>query len=445
MTRRCLAALLSVLTLGLGAALVGVPGTPLATAPAGAAYPTGEGYYLAARDGGMFTFGEAQFFGSTGDIRLNSPIVGMEATPFPEGYWLVASDGGIFTFGSARFFGSTGSLRLNRPIVGMGAAPNGLGYWLVASDGGIFPFGSAGFHGSTGDIRLNRPIVGMAPTPSGLGYWLVATDGGIFTFGDAEFFGSTGDMVLNKPIVGMEPTPSGKGYFLVASDGGMFTFGDAEFQGSTGNMTLNAPIVGMERSRSGNGYQLVATDGGIFNFGNSKFFGSTGGTRLNQPILGMAIRPAFGAVADAFVSDASQTSSWAQAGNGDWQLNLTKSAGGGSPAGARIYGVEGLGVSQLGSIGFSVDAGPCSGGPQLALFWDANGDGTGDGQRVFSCSGASPGVKSFDPVAAGVPGSATVTALDVWHGAPGTTAVVDDITISGLGITITDNQVAQAP
>ncbi len=45
------------------------------------------------------------------------------ATPARDGYWLVASDGGIFTFGDAGFFGSTGALRLNRPIVGM--APSG--------------------------------------------------------------------------------------------------------------------------------------------------------------------------------------------------------------------------------------------------------------------------------------------------------------------------------
>ena len=84
-----------------------------------------------------------------------------------QGYWLVASDGGIFTFGDAGFHGSTGAMRLNKPIVGMAATADGAGYWLVASDGGIFTFGDAGFHGSTGAMRLNRPIVGMAATPSG--------------------------------------------------------------------------------------------------------------------------------------------------------------------------------------------------------------------------------------------------------------------------------------
>ncbi|HEX3842038.1 MAG TPA: fibronectin type III domain-containing protein [Acidimicrobiales bacterium] len=36
-----------------------------------------------------------------------------------KGYWLVASDGGIFSFGDAVFFGSTGGIHLNQPIVGM--------------------------------------------------------------------------------------------------------------------------------------------------------------------------------------------------------------------------------------------------------------------------------------------------------------------------------------
>jgi subtilase family serine protease len=134
---------------------------------------------------------------------LNKPIVGMAPTPDGHGYWLVASDGGIFTYGDAQFYGSTGSITLNRPIVGMAAGPGGNGYWLVASDGGLFTYGSATFYGSMGGIPLNQPVVGMAGTPDGGGYWEVAADGGIFTFGDAQFHGSTGSIHLNKPIVGM--------------------------------------------------------------------------------------------------------------------------------------------------------------------------------------------------------------------------------------------------
>ena len=60
------------------------------------------GYWLAAADGGVFSFGDAGFHGSAGDIALNQPIVGMAASPTRRGYWMVAADGGIFSFGDAR-------------------------------------------------------------------------------------------------------------------------------------------------------------------------------------------------------------------------------------------------------------------------------------------------------------------------------------------------------
>ena len=63
---------------------------------------------------------------------------------------MVASDGGIFTFGGAPFLGSTGNLVLNKPIVGMSASLDGAGYRFVASDGGVFDFGSDLFYGSMG-------------------------------------------------------------------------------------------------------------------------------------------------------------------------------------------------------------------------------------------------------------------------------------------------------
>jgi SpoIID/LytB domain protein len=231
------------------------------------------GYWVVAPDGGIFSFGEAKFYGSTGNIKLNQPILGLAATPTGAGYWLVASDGGIFNFGDAAFFGSTGALRLNKPVVGMAATVPGGGYWLVASDGGIFSFGDAAFHGSTGALKLNKPVVGMAPTPSGQGYWLVASDGGIFSFGDAAFYGSTGAIRLNKPVVGMAPTPTGKGYWLLASDGGLFSFGDAAFYGSLPGSGINSPAVAMRATRTGGGYLIVAATGAVVNYGDAPVLG----------------------------------------------------------------------------------------------------------------------------------------------------------------------------
>jgi photosystem II stability/assembly factor-like uncharacterized protein len=248
---------------------------------------TGLGYWLVATDGGIFSFGDASFQGSTGNIRLNQPIVGMAPSASGLGYWLVARDGGIFSFGDAAFQGSTGNIRLNQPIVGMAPTPTGAGYWLVASDGGIFSFGDAEFLGSTGNIKLTSPIVGMTSTPSGRGYWMVARDGGIFAFGDAKFSGSAGGKPVSSPIVAMATTPTGAGYWLAAADGQVFSFGDAKSQGAANGNHLTKPIVGMAATPTGAGYWLVASDGGIFAFGDAAFYGSTGAIKLNQPIVGM--------------------------------------------------------------------------------------------------------------------------------------------------------------
>jgi N-acetylmuramoyl-L-alanine amidase len=226
--------------------------------------------------------------GANAVANANAPIVGMAATPNGGGYWLVASDGGIFSYSDAQFYGSTGSLHLNAPIVGMAATPSGGGYWLVAADGGIFSYGDAQFYGSAGSLTLNAPVVGMAATPSGGGYWLVASDGGIFSYGDAHFYGSAGSLTLNAPVVGMAATPSGGGYWLVARDGGVFTYGDAVFAGSAGALVLDAPVTGMAATPSGGGYWLVARDGGVFTYGDAPYFGSLGGTAPPGPVVGLA-------------------------------------------------------------------------------------------------------------------------------------------------------------
>ena len=157
------------------------------------------------------------------------------------GYWEVASDGGVFSFGSAQFDGSMGGSPLNAPIVGMVAAPQGNGYWEVASDGGVFSFGSAQFDGSMGGSPLEAPIVGMVAAPQGNGYWEVASDGGVFSFGSARFDGSMGGAALEAPIVGMVAAPQGNGYWEVASDGGVFSFGSAGSTGRWGALRSRRP------------------------------------------------------------------------------------------------------------------------------------------------------------------------------------------------------------
>ena len=135
-------------SLVVGSCAVGV----IAAAPAGAA----------THDDTVFAFGSATFHGSTSNLRLVSPVSAIANTANGQGYWLAARDGGVFSF-NAPFLGSMGGKPLNKPIVGIAAAPTGNGYYLVASDGGVFAFGTgAHFQGSTGALKLVQPIVGMA-------------------------------------------------------------------------------------------------------------------------------------------------------------------------------------------------------------------------------------------------------------------------------------------
>ena len=174
------------------------------------ARPQGDGYWLATRTGKIESYGKAPAFpGAT--VKETKRITTVASTASGAGAWMAGLDGGVFTSGDAGFFGSMGGVRLNQPVVGMAPTPSGRGYWLVASDGGIFSFGDAGFFGSTGAIRLNQPVVGMAPTPSGRGYWLVASDGGVFSFGDARFFGSTGRHPAQPAGAGHDRPPRSAG------------------------------------------------------------------------------------------------------------------------------------------------------------------------------------------------------------------------------------------
>jgi hypothetical protein len=92
---------------------------------------------------------------------LNRPIVGMAATRSGNGYWFVASDGGIFSYGDARFLGSTAGGPSRSPIAGMVATDSGNGYRLVAADGVVTAFGDATLLGVPVG-PLNRPVVALA-------------------------------------------------------------------------------------------------------------------------------------------------------------------------------------------------------------------------------------------------------------------------------------------
>lgn len=247
-----------------------------------------QGYWLVAKDGGIFSY-DRSFFGSTGSLTLNKPIVGMATTNDENGYWMVGADGGVFAFGDAPYVGSLPLLHVNvSNIVTMVSDPTTDGYYIIGTDGSVWDFnapqlGDLPFFG----IHVNN-IIGAALTPDDKGMYLVGSNGKVYVLlGDGHFQGDASTLALNAPIVSMAVDPVTGGYWLLGKDGGVFSYG-APFFGSTGGLRLNQPVITMSSTGDGGGYWFTATDGGVFSYGDAQFWGSTGAIRLNQPVVGMS-------------------------------------------------------------------------------------------------------------------------------------------------------------
>ena len=261
---------------------VGFTVTSSAPAPARfaaiAGTPDGKGYWLAQAGGGVFSYGDATFYGSLPGLGIKpaAPIVGIASTPDGHGYWLVGADGGVFAFGDAAYYGSLPGDHITPfgAIVGLTPTPDGHGYWLVGADGGVFAFGDAAFLGSGND---GVPRAALLATSDGSGYLLPASTGlPPAVYGDATALGgNTTPMPLAAPVTGAAVDPGTNGYWETSADGGVYAFGSAPFDGSLPGIgvTPAAPIMAMAAA-SGGGYWLLGADGGVFAFGGAGFFGS---------------------------------------------------------------------------------------------------------------------------------------------------------------------------
>ena len=276
-------------------------GSLLASPNAEAAAP--HGYWLVGSDGGIFTFGSAQFYGSTGSLHLQRPVVGIVATSDDGGYWLDASDGGIFSFGDTQFYGSipgqglhpAGSglpNSLDAPIVGMVPSYDDHGYFMVASDGGVFAFGDAAFEGSCPGIGgCSGAAVAVMPYQSGHGYWLVTATGHVYSFGDAPLLGSPGPQT--SPItsgVSMTVSSSGlylPGYWILDANGQVFNVGQALTSGQLppGTTGGSNPATAIFTTSDDAGFWIADSVGRVFPFGDAVKVGDMSGTPLNGSII----------------------------------------------------------------------------------------------------------------------------------------------------------------
>ena len=279
-------------------------------------------------------------------LTVNAPAAPPPPAPPPSsppathGYWLVGSDGGIFSFGAAQFHGSTGSLHLQRPIGrdhpdgrperllagGLrrrdlrlrrrrlpwlhprcraapgrfwpapqpqcadrrhGARPrDGGGYFMVASDGGVFAFGDAKFSGSCPGIGgCQGTAVAVMPDATGNGYWVVTAAGRVYPFGDAVDYGQPG--AGGSSITSAVATPNGGGYWVLDSAGSVFAYGNAASLGSppAGSSGGLNPASAIFDTSDGGGYWVVTAKGKVSSFGDAPNDGDMSSTHLNGSIV----------------------------------------------------------------------------------------------------------------------------------------------------------------
>ena len=134
------------------APLDGGPDRYMAPYDALAARPTGGYVVSAASDAGSYLFPGGTLSTGGPGFALSASVVATAATPSGHGAWQVGLDGGVFTWGDAKFYGSLpgDDVTPEAPVAGMAATPDGRGYWFVGSDGNVFSFGDAHFYGFAG-------------------------------------------------------------------------------------------------------------------------------------------------------------------------------------------------------------------------------------------------------------------------------------------------------
>ena len=223
-------------------------------------------------------------------------MVGITPTANDGGYWLVASDGGIFSFGNADYYGSipglglapggsTNPKRLKCADCGHGAFCRRGGYFMVASDGGVFAFGDAKFEGSCPGIGgCSGAAVAVMPDASGNGYWLVTATGHVYAFGDAVYYGAPGPQAV--AVTAAARTNDGGGYSLLFVNGVVASYGDAaDLGGPAGAFGGLNPASAIFTTSDGGGYWVASANGSVYPYGDAPNDGSMAGQHLNGSII----------------------------------------------------------------------------------------------------------------------------------------------------------------
>jgi len=149
-------------------------------------------------------------------------------------------DGGIFSYGDAPFYGSAATVPgRHRRDGGLTRRPRLLG---GEHDGRIFNYGDAALRRYT-SAAPQRPHCGHHPRPGDRRHCSWAPTGRLRL--RSALLRLDGSIHLKPAWWRCSPPATGTAYWFVACDGGVFSYGDAPFRGSMA-APLNRPMVGMD-------------------------------------------------------------------------------------------------------------------------------------------------------------------------------------------------------
>jgi hypothetical protein len=281
-------------------------GTPPGGTPPGGTPPSGHGYWLVGDDGGVFAFGDARYYGSTGNMVTKvrnlvvslAVVAGIATTPDDGGYWLVTVNGGIFPFGDATYFGSLQDIGvLDAEVPAIVPTADGRGYFVISWQGGVYAFGDARFEGTCGTLaRCGQGLSALVPDATGKGYWLVLSTCKVLALGDAPSIPARDCQAYaaesKVPVRTAVRTPDGRGYWVLLDNGAVYPEGDAVALGSwKAPASTNAkqdPAEMIVPTRDGRGAWVVLQKGAVKAYGDAPALGDLAGQKLSEPLVSAA-------------------------------------------------------------------------------------------------------------------------------------------------------------
>jgi peptidoglycan/xylan/chitin deacetylase (PgdA/CDA1 family) len=236
---------------------------------------TGSGYYVAASNGSVHTYG-APAAGGGGTGRPT----GIATDPDTGGYWLLTANGSVVAR-QAPFYGQL-SGQLGKDVTAVAIAASRGGYLVLTSDGAVHAF-RAPYHGQPkGRMHGLRPV-GLAVNAATGGYWVLNSGGGVWGYG-ASGYGSLAGKGYR--VTAIAASPRG-GYLLLTSGGKVFGFHAYTYGSATGGLGAGVTAVSLAVTPATGGYWILLSNGRVLGF-HAATHGSPAG-RLPAHVTATAI------------------------------------------------------------------------------------------------------------------------------------------------------------